>query len=96
MTSRDQVLSRVLGLAVGIAGPGRVPSSADALTPLGPGGLWLDSVDLLELVLACEVEFAVTFEADVDLAGPALDTIGALADLVLAKRAPRARSERSR
>ena len=92
---RDRVLSRIVALAVGIAGHGRGPSSPDSLTPLGQGGFWLDSVDMLELVLACEVEFAVTFEA-VDLAGPALDNIEGLADLVLAKLTLRARSERSR
>jgi hypothetical protein len=48
------VLERVQALVVGIAGPDRTPPDAGPDTPLIHGGFWLDSVSLLELIIACE------------------------------------------
>jgi len=54
-------------------------------TPLGAGGSWLDSVDLVEVIVACEEEFAVTFDGESDLTAEALSTVRSLADLILSK-----------
>jgi len=53
----DAVLPRVLSVVSRIAGPGRTPPDAGPGTGLSGPGYWLDSVDLLEVVLACEREF---------------------------------------
>src|SRR5262249_27932671 len=63
----------------------RIQVGAD--TPLGKDGLWLDSGQLLELVIACEVEFGVSVEAATDLTPDTLRTVGTLAMLIRSKRA---------
>ena len=68
-----------------IAGPARTPSDAGPDTPLGAGGFWLDSLDLVEVIVACEEEFAVTFEGESDLTAEALNTVRSLTDLILSK-----------
>lgn len=82
---RSVVLARVQEIAARIAGPTRTPPDAGPDTPLGDDGFWLDSVDLVELVVACEKEFAVTFEGETDLTVEALSTVRTLADLILSK-----------
>jgi len=67
------------------AGPTRTPPGAGPDTPLGGGGFWLDSVDLVEVIVACETEFAVTFDGETDLTMEALGTARTLADLILSK-----------
>jgi acyl carrier protein len=44
-------------------------------------GLWLDSIELLEVVIACEEEFDFEFD-ERDLSPDALATAGTLAGLV--------------
>jgi acyl carrier protein len=80
--SADDVLERVLKLVAGVAGPERTPADADAATPLLEGGFWLDSVDLLETVLACEEQFGIELDRRADLAGDALVTVGGLATAI--------------
>jgi acyl carrier protein len=71
---------RVRGIVVRIAGPERVPANLEPDTPLGEGGLWLDSVELLEVILACERAFdAGPDAAAADLPPDALRTLGTLA-----------------
>ncbi len=84
MTGGD-LPERVRQVVVRIAGPARTPSDAGTDTPLAAGGFWLDSVDLVEVIVACEVEFAVTFEGETDLTAEALRTVRTLADLILSK-----------
>jgi len=87
MTDREAVLQAIGAIVARIVGPKRaLPSDMNDATPLAEGGLWLDSVELLEVVVACEAEFEITFEAAVDLVGNALDTLGTLADLIQTKR----------
>ena len=76
---------RVRQVVARIAGPARTPSDAGPDTPLAAGGFWLDSVDLVEVIVACEVEFAVTFEGEADLTPEALRTVRTLADLIRSK-----------
>ena len=82
--SDDATLARVEAIVAAVAGPLRQPESAGPDTPLGESGFWLDSVDLLEIVLACEREFDVVF--DPDLVAGSLVTARTLADLIRSVR----------
>jgi len=55
--------------------------------PLLEGGLDLDSIDLLELVVALENEYGVKFE-DVDESRRVLTTVATLAEYVASRRRP--------
>jgi hypothetical protein len=84
----DPILDRLLGVLAGVAGPSRMPSAPGAPTPLGEGGFWLESVDVLELILACEEEFETELALDVDLPRQALATVGTLADAIRRRLGP--------
>jgi len=73
------LLDKLRTILVQVIGAGRVPPNLGADMALGDGGLWLDSVDLLQVVLACEAEFGITFEPAEDLVGEGLRTLGTLA-----------------
>lgn len=79
-------LERVQAIVACAAGPGRAPIAAGPETPLVDGGFWLDSVHLLEAIIACESEFGVIFDPDTDLIGTHLRTVRTLHDLIRAKR----------
>lgn len=76
----DDTLARVEAIVTTVAGPTRIPEGAGPDTPLGEDGYWLDSVDLLEVVLACEREFDLVF--DTDLVARSLGSARTLADLI--------------
>jgi acyl carrier protein len=78
----DDVLARVQSLVLRTAGPRRTSPDAGPDTPLGEGGFWLDSVDMLDLILACEHEFGTAFGPSADLSAEALHTIRSLADFI--------------
>ncbi len=59
-----------------------MPAAAGPETPLGEGGFWLDSVEMLEVVVACEEEFAMTFDAGVPIAASALTSLAHLASAI--------------
>jgi acyl carrier protein len=82
----DSVIERVARIVIRAAGPTRTPHDPGPDTPLGEGGFWLDSVDLVEVVVACEEEFAVTFDGETDLTVESLSTVRSLSDLILTKR----------
>jgi len=84
--SRDTVAERLQHLVTKLAGATRIPADAGPDTPLRDDGYWLDSVDLVELVVACEHEFGVVFEGETDLTPAALSTVRTLADLIASKR----------
>jgi acyl carrier protein len=65
-----------------VVGGARAPAEVDRDTPLGEGGFWLDSVELLEVIVACEEKFAITFEPGEDLIGPKLSCLGTLAEVI--------------
>ena len=88
----DPLLEAVRGLVSRVAGPSRTPPDAGADHALSGGGFWLDSVELLEVVVTCEEEFGITFDATRDLAEDALSTLGTLTELIRAKH-PRLRAE---
>lgn len=81
----DDILDRVQGIINEIAGPSRIPESAGPDTPLGDAGYVLDSVDMLEVILACEREFGAVFEAGADLTAESLSCARDLAELIRAK-----------
>ena len=83
--SPEHVLERVKALVISIAGARRTPPDAGPDTCLGENGLWLTSVDLLEVIVACEQDFEIVFEAPTDLTAETLRTIGSLAAVVRAK-----------
>jgi acyl carrier protein len=82
------LLARVQAVVAGVAGPGRTPPDAGPDTPLGQAGFWLDSVDLVEVVVAAEEAFDVCFEGEADLTPETLHSVRTLADLIASKRRP--------
>jgi acyl carrier protein len=86
----DSVLDRVLELAAGLAASRR-PVSPGPETSLVEGGFWLDSLALLELLVACEETFGVCLDP-ADLTPDRLQTAGGLAALVASRLAEVARS----
>jgi acyl carrier protein len=80
------VAETVLALARDIAGP-RAPGDAGLDTPLIDGGFSLDSVSLLELVMACEHAFGIALEPTMDLTNDAVTSVGSLAAVIQAKLA---------
>jgi acyl carrier protein len=87
VTSPGTLLEAMRALVIRVVGPSRAPAESGPATPLSEGGFWLDSVELLEVVVACESEFDITFDATRDFAGDAFETLGTLAALVDRKRA---------
>ncbi len=81
--TNDRVLQQVRAIVTHIAGPSRVPPNIDPDTPLGEGGFWLDSVDVLEVMIACEQAFGVSFDGRLDLHPETLSTVRALSDAIL-------------
>ncbi len=57
---------------------------ADDLPLFGPGGLGLDSIDALELVVSMEKTFGVGIPNS-EVAGMALKTVNSIHDYILAK-----------
>ena len=53
--------AQLIAILTRVAGLDRTPRRAGRQTPIGENGFWLDSVDLVEVVLACEEAFAVEF-----------------------------------
>ncbi len=84
MTSAPTV-EQVVAILTRIAGPGRSPGDPGRETPLVEGGFWLDSVHLLETVLACEEAFGVIFDPG-DFSDDTMRTVGTLVDRIRAKR----------
>ena len=78
----DETLIRTRAIIERIAGPQRTPANVTRATRL-TDGFWLDSVELLEVVIACEEEFGIVFSESGDLDATQMDTIGSLADVIV-------------
>jgi acyl carrier protein len=77
----DEVFFRTRAIIDRIAGAERRPADVNPDTRL-VDGFWLDSVEMLEVLLACEQEFGIVFAETGDLDDVRLDTIGSLVDLI--------------
>jgi acyl carrier protein len=75
-----RVVAGIITLA-GRCGGGERPDDPEAATPLVDGGFWLDSLALLELLVACEEAFNVRLDPDM-LAPAHLRTIADLAAVI--------------
>ena len=83
----EAVVERLCAIVARVIGAPRVPADAGAGTVLRDGGLWLDSMELLQVVIACEAQFGITFKPAEDLLGDGLETLGTLAR-VIRRRSP--------
>ncbi len=81
-TADDAILARVRAIVTDIAGAGRVPADAGPDTPLGEEGFWLDSTEMLEVILACEREFGISFGADTSPGVEGVSTVRSLAEAI--------------
>jgi len=78
----DPIFDRVRALVVRLAGPDRTPTSITPETPLGEGGFHLDSVELLDVMLACEDEMRIAFDGDPAANVRALESLKTLTSAV--------------
>ena len=76
------LVDQLRAIVTGVVGSGRVPAEIDGDTPLAEGGLWLDSLELLQVILACESKFEITFKPAEDLIGDGLRSLGSLGDAI--------------
>src|SRR5262249_39152127 len=86
MTGSDSTLVAILAVVEQVAGPRRIPPDVGPETRFSEGGFWLDSVELLQVVVACEERFAIVFGATQDLTGGSPETPATLTALVRSKR----------
>jgi acyl carrier protein len=84
VSAQDPLLDAVRAVVERVAGPSRAPAHAGPETRLTEG-YWLDSVELLEVLIACETAFGIVFDNTRDLEGGAFDTLGTLTRLVRSK-----------
>ncbi len=87
MIPDDLILQRVQAIVAQTAGASQTLPEVGPDTPLGKEGFWLDSVDALMVILACEQEFGVAFDGADDLTAEALRSARNLAALIRRKLA---------
>ena len=85
MTARDPLLVAIRDLVEQVAGSRRIPAQVGPETRLSEGGFWLDSIELLQVVVACEERFAIVFDPAREFTPGALETLESLSALVRAK-----------
>ena len=90
-TPVDRLPEQVLAIVMSVAGPDRTPPTADPDTPLRDGGFWLDSLPMVEIVLACEAHFRVALDDEWDTSHEALFTARTMAEVIRGKLDPTAR-----
>lgn len=83
-SSSASALARVLDIVSQIAGPNRMPTDPGASTRLWGGGFWLDSIDLIELMLACDAAFGPIFASRPSVMAD-IKTVGDLAAVIEAQ-----------
>jgi acyl carrier protein len=85
---REELLARVRKILIDRLHVRRTPDEIDPDTALFLSGLGLDSVDMVELIVACEAEFGVTIRSGA--AGRAhLRTLNNLVDFVISEQEKR-------
>ena len=85
--SRDPLLAKVRGIVEKIARH-RAPCVVGPDTRLAED-YWLDSVEMLDVVIACEIAFGVAFDDRTDFESGSLSTLGTLTELLRSKLAAR-------
>lgn len=83
MSVHEAAFDAIREIVARVAGPGRIPEAVTRETRLGKGYL-LDSVEMLDVVIACEAEFDIAF-GEQDLNPSSFETLGSLTDLVRSK-----------
>ena len=78
--------ARLVAIVREIVGPARAAAPIDDSTPLRDGGLGLDSVSLLELIVAVETQLEVDFDPTTDFGEAALRTVGTFAAVIERRR----------
>ncbi len=86
MSVHPEIVTKVREIIEQIAGRERTPRDVGPATPLGDGS-WLDSVELVEVLVACEEAFGVVFDEANEIDSGGLETLGSLAHLVQTKLA---------
>ncbi len=94
MTDRAALIEALRTIVARVVGASRAPADMSPDTPLGEGGLWLDSLELLQVVIASEAQFEITFAPGQDLVDARLKTLGTLAEMIDGRRALLARTHR--
>ena len=93
MSDRAALESRIKKLIVErLQLDGLTPEEIESETPLFEGGLGLDSVDALELVLGLEQEFDIKVQSD-QIEKETLQHVSAIADFVERRGAPGAAAQ---
>ena len=92
----EPIAARIALEAARIAGPSRAPADAGPDTPLGEDGFALDSVEILELIVATEIEWGVEIDPKALMPPEALRDPGGLARVVQAALDGRARDDGAR
>ncbi len=85
MTTQDQLLTKIRAVIEQVAGADRTPAGCTADTPLGDG-FWLDSVELVEVLVACELEFGIVLDDAASVDEGAFGTLGSLAELIRSRQ----------
>jgi acyl carrier protein len=78
----NALLQRVLEIVAEIAGPNRTPPDPGTSTRLWGGGFWLDSIDLLDLMSACDAAFGPVFQRAPRSVMPDIKTVGDLVAVI--------------
>ena len=81
---REEVLARVRKILIDRLHVRKEPNEIDPDTTLFGSGLGLDSVDTVELMVACEAEFGVRITSD-SIGRTRLRTVNTVVDLVMSR-----------
>ncbi len=80
----DPLLDATRAIVERVAGPSRAPADAGADTRLTEG-YWLDSIELLEVLIACETQFGIVLDEQRDLDDGVFETLGSLTTMIRTK-----------
>lgn len=84
MSMEDPLFTEVRAIVEKIAAERR-PARVGPDTRLAED-YWLDSIEMLEVIISCETTLGVAFDAQGDFDHGALGTLGSLTELVRSKR----------